>query len=66
MRNILISIQNKIPDFFKIIRSNKFTFQISRIFRQEKLDEKFSFAPISFKLGCAHVSEDSKIIIKNL
>ena len=61
MRNVLKRLQKEFSDFLIFFHLTKFYIQPFLSF-----DEKFSYTWISFKLGSAYVSEDSKKMIKNI
>ena len=65
MRNVLKCMQKQFSDFLNIFLCNKI-FILSSWDLTSFSNKKKSFAPISFKLGCTHVSEDSKKNKKNI
>ena len=56
MCNVLKRVQKQFSDFVKIFSLTRFSFKL--------LGEKFSFAPISYKIRSAYVLEVSKKIKK--
>jgi len=58
MRNFLKRLQKQFSVYFNFFVT-KFP-KFSGTFSTEVFDEKFSFTPISFKLGSAYISEDSR------